>query len=174
MIPCYGMTVATKRWLGKHLLFFFLRYARDALHWFHVWNYDSLSSCHMATCFHWDLLPCIVDIIMFMGRFVWRVRDELEMHIGSMILPNLRVVCFRRNNGHTMISTSHLFPSQRRSHWEDLHSWRRHFMVDLSCGVAWAIFEGHDISAQYQQPPHTYHKWREKLLGWESTCYLLC
>ena len=41
-------------------------------------------------------------------------------------------------------------------------------MVDLSCGVAWAIFEVHDILAQYQQPPHAYHKWREKLLGWEN------
>ena len=38
-------------------------------------------------------------------------------------------------------------------------------MVDLFCGEAWANCRGHEISAQCQQPPHTYHKWREKLLG---------
>ena len=41
-------------------------------------------------------------------------------------------------------------------------------MVDLFCGEAWANCRGHEISAQYQQPPHTYHKWREKLLGWKN------
>ena len=41
-------------------------------------------------------------------------------------------------------------------------------MVDSFCGVAWENFGGHEISAQYQQPHHTYHKWREKPLGWKN------
>ena len=41
-------------------------------------------------------------------------------------------------------------------------------MVDLFGGVTWAILRGHDISAQDQKQPHTYHKWREKQLGWEN------
>ena len=40
-------------------------------------------------------------------------------------------------------------------------------MADLFCGVTWAILGGHEISAQDQKQPHTYHKWREKQLGWE-------
>ena len=34
-------------------------------------------------------------------------------------------------------------------------------------GVTWAILGGHDISAQDHKQPHTYHKWREKQLGWK-------
>ena len=41
-------------------------------------------------------------------------------------------------------------------------------MVDSFCGVAWANFGVHDISTKYQKPPHTYHKWREKLIGCEN------
>ena len=44
-------------------------------------------------------------------------------------------------------------------------------MADLFGGVAWATFGGHDISAQDRQQPHTYHKWREKPLGWEDPIY---
>ena len=41
-------------------------------------------------------------------------------------------------------------------------------MADLFGGVTWAILGGHVISAQDQKKPHTYHKWREKQLGWEN------
>ena len=41
-------------------------------------------------------------------------------------------------------------------------------MVYLFGGVAWATLGDHDISAQDLQQPHTYHKWREKPLGWED------
>ena len=41
-------------------------------------------------------------------------------------------------------------------------------MVYLFGGVAWATLGGHEILAQDQQQPHTYHKWREKPLGWED------
>ena len=41
-------------------------------------------------------------------------------------------------------------------------------MVDLFGGVTWAILGGHEILAQDQQQPHTYHKWREKQLGWKN------
>ena len=40
-------------------------------------------------------------------------------------------------------------------------------MVELFDGVTWAILGGHEILAQDQQKPHTYHKWREKQLGWK-------
>ena len=133
-----------------------------------MWNYDPPPGFHMETCFHWFLLPYIANILMFMGSFVWRVRQYLEVPIGSIILPTLHVVCFRRNNGQTMISILHLFPSCGRSHLENLSSWRRHFMADLFGGVTWAILGGHEISAQDQQKPHTYHKWREKQLGWKN------
>ena len=36
-------------------------------------------------------------------------------------------------------------------------------------GVAWAILGGHEISAQDQKQPHTYHKWRAKPLGWDDS-----
>ena len=61
-----------------------------------------------------------------------------------------------------------LFSSHRRSYWERMCYWRRHFIVDSFCGEAWPNCGGHEILAQYQQPPHTHHKWREKLLGWEN------
>ena len=137
MFISYRMIVVGKKWLGEHLLLLVLMQARDALCQFHVWNYDPLSGCHMTACFHWFLLPCIADILMFMGSFIWRVLYELEMPIGSMIIPPLHVVCFRRNNGQTMIATSHLFSSCGRSHLKNLSSWRRHFMAYLCGGVAW-------------------------------------
>ena len=90
------------------------------------------------------------------------------MPIGSVILLALDVVCFKRNNGQTMISTSHLFSSYGRSHLKNLSSWRRYFMASLFDGVTWAIIGGHVISAQGKKKPHTYHKWREKPLGWED------
>ena len=88
----------------------------------------------METCFYWVLLPYIADVPMFMGSFVWRVGQDLEVPIWSMILPNLNVVCFRRKNGQTMISILHLFSSCGRSHLENLSSWRRHFMDVLFDG----------------------------------------
>ena len=139
MLLSYRMIVEEKKWLGDHLFLLVLIQERDALRWFHVWNYDPLSHCHMATCFHWFLLPCFADIIMFMGSFVWRGLDELEIPIGSVILPTLLVACFRRNNGQTMIATSHLLSSYGRNHLKNLCSWRRQFMVDLLRGVVWAI-----------------------------------
>ena len=42
-------------------------------------------------------------------------------------------------------------------------------MVYLFDGVAWATLGGHEISAQDQQKPHTYHKWGEKPLGLEDS-----
>ena len=41
-------------------------------------------------------------------------------------------------------------------------------MAYLFRGVVWATLGGHEISAQDQQQSHTYHKWREKPLGWED------
>ena len=41
-------------------------------------------------------------------------------------------------------------------------------MDELFGGRTWSILEGHIISAQDQQQPHTYHKWIEKPLGWED------
>ena len=41
-------------------------------------------------------------------------------------------------------------------------------MAELFGGVSWAILGDHLISPQYQQKPHTYHKWREKKLGWKN------
>ena len=110
-----------------------------------MWNYDRLSGCHMETCFHWFLLPYVGDALMFMGRFVWRVAQELEIPIGSMILHTSHVACFRRNNGKTMIATLHLLSSSGRSHLENLSFWRRHFMANLFGGVNWAILGGHAI-----------------------------
>ena len=126
MLSCKMIVVANK-WLEKNLLLFDLMQA--ALHWFHVWNYDPLSGCHMAACSHLFLLPCIADISMFMGGFVWRVGYEMEMPIGSMILPTTHVVCFRRKNGQTMIATSQLFSSYGVSHLNNLSAWMRHFMA---------------------------------------------
>ena len=41
-------------------------------------------------------------------------------------------------------------------------------MDELFGGVAWDILGGHEISAQDQQQPHTYHKLGEKPLGGED------
>ena len=67
-----------------------------------MWNYDPPPGCNVATCFHLFFLPYIGDVPMFMGGFVGRVAQELEVLIGSMILPTLHVACFRRNNGKTI------------------------------------------------------------------------
>jgi len=105
---------------------------------------------------------------MFMGSFVWRVGKELEMPIGGMILPNLHVACFKRNNDQTMIAILHIFSSCGWCHLENLSFWRRNFMAELFGGVTWAIIGGHVISTQDQQQPHTDHKWREKPLEWKN------
>ena len=133
--------------------------------WFLVWDLDPLSSCHMTTCFYWVLLPCIVDV---MGSFVWRVEYDLKMPIGGMILLTLHDVCFQRSNGQPIIFNLRLSSSCGRIHLENLSFWRRHFMVYLFDGVAWATLGGHEISSQDQEQPQTYHKWREKPLDWED------
>ena len=69
MFWSYEMTVAANKWLVKHLLFLILKQAKDALRWFHEWNYDSLSGCHLETCSHCTLLPHIADMFMFSGSF---------------------------------------------------------------------------------------------------------
>ena len=131
------MIVAANKWLGEHLLLLVLMQARSALRWFHVWNYDPLSGCHMKNCFHWFLLPCIDDIFMILGSFVWRVGYDLEIPIGSVILPTIHVACYRRSHGQTMISIVLAFSSCGRIHLENL---RRHCMVYLFGGEAWANF----------------------------------
>ena len=97
------------------------------------------------------MLPYIADVSMYMGSFFWRVGYVMEMPIGSMILSTIHAVCFRRSNGKTMISTSHLFSSYGVSHLKNLSAWRRHFMAELFDGVAWAILGGHKISVQDQK-----------------------
>ena len=133
-----------------------------------MWNYDPPPGCHMATCFYLFLLPYIDDVLVLMGSFVGRMAQELEVPIGSMILHTSYVACFRRNNGKTIIATLHLLSSCGRSHLENLSSWERHFMDVLIGGVTWDILGDHNISAQDQQQPHTYHKWREKQHGWKN------
>ena len=145
--------MAENKWLQRHLLHFVLRHAKDALCYFHVWNYDPLSGFHVTTCFHWFFLPCIDDVLVLMGRFVGRMAQELEVPIGSMILYTSYVARFRRNNGQTMISTLHLLSSCGRSHLENLSSWDKHFMDVLIGGVTWVILEDRNILAQDQQQP---------------------
>ena len=128
IFPSYEMIVAETKWLERHLLFSGLMQARTALRWFHWWNYGPLSSCLMTTCFHCILLPCIADICTFMRSIIWSVLEVVEQPIGSMILPTLYVVHFRRNHGQTMNATSYFFSSCGRDHLENL---RRHFMVGL-------------------------------------------
>ena len=106
-------------------------------------------------CFH-----VLLIILSSVGSFVWRVEYELEMPIGSMILPTLHDACFRGSNGQPMITKLHIFSSCGRSHLKNLSFWRRHFVIYLFDGVDWATLGGHKISAQYQQQPHNYHKWR--------------
>ena len=43
MFPSYEMTVAENKWLVKNFLFHILMQEKDALRWFHGWDYDSLS-----------------------------------------------------------------------------------------------------------------------------------
>ena len=104
----------------------------------------------METCFYLLSLPYIDDVLVLMGSFVGRVAQELEVPIGSMILPISYVSCFRRSNGQTMIATLHLLSSCGMSHLENLSSWERHFMDVLIDGVTWVILGGHNISAQDQ------------------------
>ena len=76
----------------------------------------------METCFYWSLLPYIDDVLILMRSFVGRMAQELEVPIGSMILPTSYVAFFRRKNGKTMISTLYLLSSCGRSHLENLSS----------------------------------------------------
>ena len=136
MFSSYEMTVAANKWLVKHLLFLILMQAKDALRWFHERDHDSLSGCYLETCSHCTLLPYIADMFMLMGSFIWRVQEVVEMPIGSMILPTLHVLHFRRNHGQTMIATSHFFSSCGRNHLENL---RRHFMDELFVGKSYKL-----------------------------------
>ena len=72
MFSSYEMTMAANKWLVKHFSFLILMQAKDALRWFYEWKYDSLSGCHLATCFHCTLLQYIADMLMFRGSFEWR------------------------------------------------------------------------------------------------------
>ena len=117
----------------------------SALRRFHKWNYDPLSDCHMTTHSYFFLLPCVDEFSFYMWSLVWKVGYELEIPIGSMILPTFHVACFRRNNGQPMISKLHLFPSCGRSYLESLNFWRRNFMVYMLDGVAWVSLEDHYV-----------------------------
>ena len=97
------------------------------------------------------MLPYFASGTLFKGSTIWKVGYELDMPIGSMILPTLHDVYFRGNNGQPMIAKLHLFPSCGRSYLESLEFWRRHFMVYMIDGVAWVSLEDHFISAIYQQ-----------------------
>ena len=79
------MIVEEKKWLEKNLLLFGLMQEKDALCWFHERNYDPLSGCHVTACFQL-FCPYIADVSMFMGSFVWRVGQEMEVPIGGIIL----------------------------------------------------------------------------------------
>ena len=119
------MIVATYKWLEEHFLSFDLIQARDALCWFLVWDLDPLSGCHLATCSYCTMFPCIADMFIFMGRFIWRVGLRLRIPIGIMIILTIHVVHFRRSHGPTMNATLHFFPSCGRDHLKNL---RRHSM----------------------------------------------
>ena len=118
-----------------------------------MWNYEPPPGFHISTCFHWFLLPYIDNVFMSMGSFAGRVAQELGVPIGSVILPTIHVSCFKRSNGKTIISTSHLFSSHGVSHLKNLGAWRSHFMVELFDGVAWAILGAHVIQPKDKNNP---------------------
>ena len=72
MFSSYEMIAAANKWLVKHLLILILMQAKGALHWFHERDHDSLSGCHLATSFYCIMLPCVADVFLFKGSFVWR------------------------------------------------------------------------------------------------------
>ena len=102
-----------------------LMQARDALCRFLMRNYDSLFGFQLAACFHCLLLPHVADFCMIMGSTVGRFLEVLEVPSGSMILPTIHVVHFRRNHGPTMNAILHFFLSCGRNHLKNL---RRHSM----------------------------------------------
>ena len=93
MISSCRMIVAEKKWLKIHLLPSILRQANDALRWFHAWNYISPPFSYKF------MLPYVAGGMLFIGSTVLEEGNKLKIPIGSVILPTLHVVCFRRSNG---------------------------------------------------------------------------
>ena len=102
----------SKQVASKTLVALYIEAGNDALNWFHAW--DQIS----PPCSHKFMLPHVVDGTLFGGSIILKEENKLKIPIGSMILPTLHVVCFRRSNGQPMISKIRLFPSCGRSYLE--------------------------------------------------------
>lgn len=134
MISSCRMNVAEKKWLKGHLLYYILRQANDALHWFHVWSYVS------TPCSHRFVLPYSANRMLDMGSTIGGVAQNLRMPIGNMVLHISHAACFRKTCGPTLVAMLHLMPSNGKSHLESLRFLGRHPMGVGFDGMAWVSF----------------------------------
>ena len=100
------MTVAEKNWLAKHFLFLILMQAKDALRWFHEWNYGSLSDCHLATYFYCTLLSCIADMFFLKESFVRREK-QIGWH-GTHMLEEYKTCLYGASYNLTLMILLHV------------------------------------------------------------------
>ena len=64
------MTWAKSKWWENHLPYLDLRQARDALCWFHMWDYDPLLSFHLIDYVSLALIPHDDDALIFVGDMI--------------------------------------------------------------------------------------------------------
>ena len=58
------MTCARSRWWGNHLPYLDLMLAGDALHWYHMWDYDPPPHAPIYVCIYVIFLPYLDDIVV--------------------------------------------------------------------------------------------------------------
>ena len=102
------------KWWENHLPHLDFMQAGDALHWFHLWDYDPPPYAQLSLCMYIVLIPYIDDVlVLFMGMNGGR-RGGMHVPYGMTTLHVLSVLYFREGIGQTMVvSCDSLFPYGR-------------------------------------------------------------
>ena len=95
------MTCAASKWWGNHLPHLDLMQPRDALHWYHMWDYDPPPHAQISICLYVVFLPYLDDIVaLFMGFYGGRMGSLYVPH-GMETLHVPYATCFRESIGST-------------------------------------------------------------------------
>ena len=93
---------AESKWWGNHLPYLDLMHAGDALHWYHMWDYDPPPHAQISVCLYVVFLPYIDDmLVLFMGLYGGRMGSMYVPH-GMDTLYVYYATCFRESIGSTM------------------------------------------------------------------------
>ena len=105
------ITCAASKWWGNHLPYLDMMHAGDALHWYHMWDYDPPPHAQIFVCLYVVLLPYLDDIVLlFMGMYGGRMGSLYVPHGMENIFVS-PATCFREIIGSAMfISFEFLTP----------------------------------------------------------------